>query len=271
MILKGLPDVFKPFSIHVAQSDEKLTFAEFKTKLQSYESTEKFRTASTDEDSVMRARGKSGGDVRLPCYSCGQKGHKAIECPAAGQRSVQRQWCSFCKSSTHKEVGQVDGDPVSRPQKRGLMVDTGATSHIVTDITKFKDFDENFKPQKHILELADGVRTSGVALKRGAAKDIFSVKAATARGATVIFKEGQNELIHKDGGLCRGDRSGSNYNTAYVCRSEYREYMDGRLNEASKEDHMSGVVKQDRDKEREFEGGSERRWYHHPSIIKGYG
>lgn len=40
------------------------------------------------------------------------------------------------------------------------MVDTGATSHIVTDITKFKDFDENFKPQKHILELADGVRSS---------------------------------------------------------------------------------------------------------------
>ncbi|TWW68517.1 hypothetical protein D4764_19G0003150 [Takifugu flavidus] len=81
-----------------------LTFAEFKTKLRSYESTEKFRTASTDEDGVMRVRGRSGGDVRLTCYSCGQKGHKAIECPAAGQRSVQRQWCSFCKSSTHKEV-----------------------------------------------------------------------------------------------------------------------------------------------------------------------
>ncbi|TWW53759.1 hypothetical protein D4764_0190480 [Takifugu flavidus] len=76
MILKGLPDVFKPFTIHVAQSDEKLTFAEFKTKLQSYESTEKFRTASTDEDSVMRVRGRSGGDVRLTCYSCGQRAIK---------------------------------------------------------------------------------------------------------------------------------------------------------------------------------------------------
>ncbi|TWW53838.1 hypothetical protein D4764_0227770, partial [Takifugu flavidus] len=79
------------------------------------------------------------------------------------------------------KVGQVDGDPVSRPQKRGLMVDTGATSHIVTDITKFKDFDENFKPQKHILELADGVRTSGVALKRGAAK----VRLIDRRGCAV--------------------------------------------------------------------------------------
>lgn len=83
------------------------------------------------------------------------------------------------------KVGQVNGDPVRRPQKRRLMIDTGATSHIVTDITKFKDFDVNFKPQKHIMELADGERPSGVTLKRGA-----RCKAATARGATVIFKVG---------------------------------------------------------------------------------
>ncbi|RCU34834.1 hypothetical protein DVA81_18695, partial [Acinetobacter baumannii] len=83
----------------------------------------------------------------------------------------------------------------------------------------------NFKPENHILELADGVRTSGIAVKKGTAKvclrdtkgrivdmmlmealyvpsfsqDIFSVKAATAQGATVIFKEGQNRLIHKNG------------------------------------------------------------------------
>lgn len=30
-------------------------------------------------------------------------------------------------------------------------------------------------------------------------------------------------ICESTGGLCRGDISGSNYNTAYVCRSEYRE------------------------------------------------
>lgn len=108
---------------------------------------------------------------------------------------------------------------------KGLMLDTGATSHIVTNIEKFKEFDETFKPEEHVVELADGARTSGVALKKGAAEvclrdnegrvikttlkkalfipsfpqDIFSVKAATANGATVIFREGCNQLIHKDG------------------------------------------------------------------------
>lgn len=53
---------------------------------------------------------------------------------------------------------------------KGLMVDTGATSHIVTDIEKLKETDGTFKPQKHVVELADEARTTGIALKRGAAE-----------------------------------------------------------------------------------------------------
>ncbi|TWW54052.1 hypothetical protein D4764_0263800 [Takifugu flavidus] len=105
------------------------------------------------------------------------------------------------------------------------MVDTGATSHVITDVQKFLKFDESFQPQNHTVELADGTRTNGVALRRGDAEatlvdregkrmkatlkkalyvptypqDIFSVKAATTNGASVNFREGHSELIHKSG------------------------------------------------------------------------
>ncbi len=105
------------------------------------------------------------------------------------------------------------------------MVDTGATSHIITDLEKFKWFDDEFQPEKHYIELADGTRATGVALRRGDAEvymidsaghqvkttlrnalyipsypqNIFSVKAATTNGASINFQQGQDELIHKDG------------------------------------------------------------------------
>ena len=75
------------------------------------------------------------------------------------------------------------------------------------------------------MELADGMKTMNVAVKRGDAEvtlkdvnsrhvktvlkdtlfipsypqDIFSVKAATSNGAELNFQRGNNELVHKDG------------------------------------------------------------------------
>src|SRR4029434_6175542 len=59
MVLKGLPESFKPFAIHVAHTDDNITFAEFKTKLRSFEETEKINAAESS-DSVMKTQGKSG-------------------------------------------------------------------------------------------------------------------------------------------------------------------------------------------------------------------
>lgn len=52
----------------------------------------------------------------------------------------------------------------------GLMVDCGATSHIIMEIEKFQNFDYTFQPERHAVELADGTRVSGVALRRGNAE-----------------------------------------------------------------------------------------------------
>ncbi|XP_041859025.1 cytochrome P450 2K6-like [Melanotaenia boesemani] len=204
----------------------------------------------------MNVRGRDNGNAKLTCYACGQKGHKAAECKSNGAQREPRQWCSFCKNATHKDTHcrrrkrdkvkqavdeedhtfafkvQLDAIPVNVVKARGLMVDSGATKHIITDIERFVEFDSSFKPQSHILELADGERTSGIALKKGTAKvhtrdskgrnvtmllegalyvpsfsqDIFSVKAATSKGATIIFKEGQNQLIHRNGRrVCLGE------------------------------------------------------------------
>lgn len=54
MVLKELPEPFKPFSAFVTQKDETLSFADFKTKLQSYKNTERIRTAVA-EDHIMGA------------------------------------------------------------------------------------------------------------------------------------------------------------------------------------------------------------------------
>lgn len=59
MVLKGLPETVKPFAIHVTQSEDKITFAEFKTKLRSYEDVENMR-ATVSEDNIMKARAQFG-------------------------------------------------------------------------------------------------------------------------------------------------------------------------------------------------------------------
>lgn len=43
MVLKGLTDEYNPFSVHVTQTRESLTFTEFKARLRSFECTQRYR------------------------------------------------------------------------------------------------------------------------------------------------------------------------------------------------------------------------------------
>ena len=51
-----------------------------------------------------------------------------------------------------------------------LLVDCGATTHIVNDLSKFISLVEDFDPDEHYIELADGSRPNNIALQKGTAK-----------------------------------------------------------------------------------------------------
>ncbi|KAG7507122.1 hypothetical protein JOB18_024984 [Solea senegalensis] len=154
------------------------------------------------EASTCNRGAETNSVADVVCFRCGLKGHldRAFQC---------KLWCGHCKSATHR-----------RKQRRNQ--DNARNSHI-TDLTKFKKFDEKF--QTHSVELADGTKFKGVAERRGHAEvrlidsrgknlktilrralsilsypqDILSVKAATSNGATMVFKKRNNVLIHRDG------------------------------------------------------------------------
>ena len=106
-----------------------------------------------------------------------------------------------------------------------FLVDTGATTHIVNCDSNFISFDKNFDPETHFIELADGSKTNNVALKRGTVEiflrntsgnvvlgtlddvlyvpsyphNIFSVQAATVKGACINFFPESAQLVTGNG------------------------------------------------------------------------
>ena len=105
-------------------------------------------------------------------------------------------------------------------KRRSLLVDTGATSHIINE-DDFIAVNENYVPENHFIELADGSKTNAVAKKRGTVliniadengvlhgvkledtlycpgypQNIFSVKAATKKkDARFVFSNDYDEL-----------------------------------------------------------------------------
>ena len=277
MVLKGLPAAFRTFSTVITQSENEITFAEFKVSLKNFEENEKcYQNLEENENKVMRVQHRdtytaytsqprenyaayTGAGIDsskgIICYNCGQLGHRKFECKSA-------RWCNYCKSKTHytyycrrknehsaktvqetqttKEKENSDhsfafqitdsessdnSDVAIDTLAHCLLVDCGATTHIINDKSKFVRINTDFDPSKHYIELADGSKTSGVAIAKGDAsvelcdntgkiykvllknalcipsykQNIFSVHAATEEGATVNFKHKDAELQAPDG------------------------------------------------------------------------
>ena len=101
-----------------------------------------------------------------------------------------------------------------------MLVDCGATSHIVNDESMFLKFDSEFDAEKHVIELADGTRCAGVVKGKGVAtmfltssdgvqheimlsnalyvpsykQSILSVRAAVKKGVSVNFCPYKSEM-----------------------------------------------------------------------------
>ena len=253
MVLKGLPTEYNTFATVIVQREKQMTFAEFKSALRSHEESAKTldaKTANANEN-VMFAKQKFDGN----CFKCGRKGHKSSECLSRTEK-----WCSNCRNKSHdtrncrkkkdaakkaaertapRDMNQHEDQEhtfafVSSDAKNNsgifnkdnlnLLVDTGATSHIINDKSKFVDFDKDFNANAHVIELADGSKAN-VVLGKGNAKvklydvngnardvmlnsalyvpsyqqSIFSVHAAVERGASVSLGKDVKQLQCPDG------------------------------------------------------------------------
>lgn len=113
MVVKGLLESYKPFVMHITQTNDVVTFVEFKAKLQSYERKntenmgkiqEKYGRGDVNvQDNVMKTTGARRASGRgcgkktdladVECYTCGKKGHMSRACPdEIQQRREDRKW-----------------------------------------------------------------------------------------------------------------------------------------------------------------------------------
>ena len=83
MAVKGLPDSYRAFVVHITQTGDTLPFSDFKMRLISCESTEKCGDVNADEDNVMkfndraaRGRGTEKKDwSEVQYFRCMKWGH----------------------------------------------------------------------------------------------------------------------------------------------------------------------------------------------------
>ncbi|RUS90533.1 hypothetical protein EGW08_001710 [Elysia chlorotica] len=172
------------------------------------------------------------GSKQKWCEICRNKSHFTRDCRKVSRLRNVKDTCisSQCEDSEHFTfcVDQKAEAANHHVNATKLLVDSGASVHIVNDKSKFTKFKENFQSTKHVIELADGTRNRGLALGQGDAEigvldskgnmcsitlenalyipsfsqNIFSVTAATEKGATVIFSENSGKLYPKSKSTC---------------------------------------------------------------------
>lgn len=201
MTLKGLLTSYKTFATIVMQKETPMAFSEFKVALRNHEENERCCNNGDggNTDGIMSATNGSYKPNKFQgkCFKCRRKGHRSSDCYS---KKVADKWCQRCKNNSHntKDCRKGNSDTaksatglqeqklkndtsshsfvftIKDQESRGevisnLLLDTGATSHIINDKSKFLDFEKKFDPSTHCILLADGSRAN-VVLERGNAQ-----------------------------------------------------------------------------------------------------
>ena len=112
MVVKGLPDEFKPFITVTNQAEDIVQgFQKFKLALRNFEDTEQARTKSDSKSTgrnnfIMKAQDyyhhKHQPNPNITCNNCGIFGHKSSECNKPKANHAKK-LCSHCPSPTHTD------------------------------------------------------------------------------------------------------------------------------------------------------------------------
>lgn len=157
-------------------------------------------------------------------YSCGKRGQIAREYCQKESIELGQKWCSYHRSSTHC-------DETCRRKPKNMVESKQTTERLDEDTRNSKNREEakqwwDFQPQitlhgasgwyKDDQRGVEPRRRSGppegksvmITLKKALfiptyPQSIISVQAATTDGAKVVFQEGRNELVSKEGTVFR--------------------------------------------------------------------
>ena len=86
--------------------------------------------------------------TNIICYICKKKGHKALQCQNQRQKDFCQNMITYSKGQTYFfALGYIVSD------KSNLLVDCRLTEHVITNKLKFINFDQNFEPGNHFVEI----------------------------------------------------------------------------------------------------------------------
>ena len=236
VVLNGLPQKFENFVDIANQRHPPYKYEELKIALLNQEEIKKKETKETE--SVMAIR-NFDRKYKPKCFIRKKPDHIASDCPLKKDRkNFNQKYCEYHKSKSHNtsECRNVDrhNQNQSRPRQNVnsassvngdlydnefsfhvntecnriqdkemdndlMLVDSGCTSHIEKEKSKFVAFDESFRQESHCLQLADGHKSRNSVKGIGTVKEVVcdgnGVKRHVTLGETMYISNFSQDIL----------------------------------------------------------------------------